>query len=534
MTGIHIGPEGWPDERRTLAVQIMTWCRKYLLQPDGPRAGEPWQFTGEQARFLAHWYAIDERGRFIYRSGVLRRMKGWGKDPLGAILACVELVGPCRFREFREGFPFAAPHDAAWIVTAAVSQEQTRNTTTLLPAMFSERARAEYQLELRKTIIYARGGRARLEAVTSSPLAMEGHRPTFSLKNETQHWKQSNEGHAMAAVIARNAAKSRDGSSRVLAITNAHNPGEDSDAERDYEAYLRMASGKSRLTGLLYDSLEAPPDTDLADPESLRAGILAARGDSEWVDPDRLMAEVYDPRTPPSTSRRFYLNQCIATEDAWLTPQEWGRLARPGENLVDKEIMTLGLDGSKSGDHTVLSACRVSDGHFWPLGIWDPAEFPENLIPTDEVDKTVRAALARYDVVGFYSDVHEWESYTDAWEQEFGEQMCARATDRHPIKWDMRRSREAALAAQAYHDAIVEQQLTHSDDPRMNQYHLNARRRLTNIPDVVTFAKESPLSARKVDGVAANLLAWRARQDYLVLPENRKRQQDDYAGVFFA
>jgi hypothetical protein len=76
----------------------------------------------------------------------------------------------------------------------------------------------------------------------------------------------------MAKVIARNATKSRDGAARVLAISNAHEPGEDSDAEHDYEAWQAIEQGKSRATGFLYDSLEAPPDVELADELQLRAG----------------------------------------------------------------------------------------------------------------------------------------------------------------------------------------------------------------------------------------------------------------------
>ena len=527
--GVRIGPEGLPEH--TLGWQILQWTADYLLQPDGPNAGEPWRFTDEQARFVLWWYAVDEHGRFIYRNGMLRRMKGWGKDPVAVALSCVEFVGPCRFSHWHDGQPMAISHSAAWIQIAAVAREQVKNAMTLFPGMLGKRpsgepqgrAIEEYGIDLGKEIIYAYQGRRRIEAVTSSPRALEGGRATFTVKDETHHWLSTNEGHAMSEVIARNAAKSRDGSSRVLAISNAHNPGEDSDAERDHEAYLKMASGKTRGAGFLYDSLEAPPDTDLADPESLRAGLLAARGNSHWLDVDRLIAEIYDPRTPPSVARRFYLNQIVAAEDAWLAPHEWDACAVAGEIVADKDLITLGFDGSKSDDHSVLVGCRVSDSHLFSLGQWDPAMYGDNLIPTADVDASVRSAFGKYDVVGFYSDVNEWESYTDRWEQDFGEQLCARASQVHPIKWDMRRSREAALAAQAYHDAIVERDLTHANDPGLNQYHYNARRRPTNIPDVVTFSKESRFSSRKVDGVAACTLARKARQDYLVLPENRKR-----------
>ena len=109
-------------------------------------------------------------------------------------------------------------HSAAWVQVAAVSRDQTRNTMTLFPGMISEKAKDEYGIDLGKEIIYAEKGRKRIEAVTSAPRSLEGTRPTFALKNESHHWLANNDGHAMAEVMTRNAAKSRDGSSRVLAI----------------------------------------------------------------------------------------------------------------------------------------------------------------------------------------------------------------------------------------------------------------------------------------------------------------------------
>src|SRR5690349_16925383 len=57
----------------------------------------PFHFTQEQLRFVLWMYAVDEDGKFLYRDIVLQRLKGWGKDPLAAVIAAVEFVGPCRF-----------------------------------------------------------------------------------------------------------------------------------------------------------------------------------------------------------------------------------------------------------------------------------------------------------------------------------------------------------------------------------------------------------------------------------------------------
>ena len=94
-TAIEIGPRSVP--KRTLGWEVLGWTHEYLLQPDGPEAGQPWNFTNEQVRFILNWYAIDTDGRFVYRYGMFRRMKGHGKDPLAAAICCIEFVGPCRF-----------------------------------------------------------------------------------------------------------------------------------------------------------------------------------------------------------------------------------------------------------------------------------------------------------------------------------------------------------------------------------------------------------------------------------------------------
>lgn len=526
---------GWVLPKRTLGWQVLAWTAEYLRQPDGNDAGRPWRYTDEQARFLLWWYAVDEHGRFVYRYGMLRRVKGWGKDPVGATLCATEFVGPCRFAGFdAAGEPVAAPHPAAWILTAAVARDQTRNTMTLFPGMFSQHAVDEYAIDIGKEILYAHEGRARIESVTSSARALEGPRATFTLKNETQHWLRNNEGHAMAEVIARNATKSRDGSARVLAISNAHEPGEESDAERDYEAWQAIEQGKSRSTGFMYDSLEAPPDVELADEEQLRAGLRAARGDSVWLDEDRHVEEIYDPRNSPSSSRRFYLNQLVAAEDAWIAPHEFDRLAcdapnqPPVEDLDDDRIppageeITLGFDPSKTDDHTVLRGCRLSDGYTFTLGFWDPAEHGGEL-PRDQVDAAVLAAHEKFTVCAFFSDLHPLESYVDRWAELFGKQYEVKASTRHPIAWDMRgRQKETTIEIERLHDEIVEQTFRHDGDMRVKQHYANARRRPNKWG--VSVGKEHRESARKIDSVPTDMLARTARRMVLANPRRRRRK----------
>lgn len=316
MTPVVLGPSWARDEagrfilpERTIGWDILAWTHRNLQSP----LGGPWKFTDEQARLVLWWYAIDEAGAFLYRDGILQRIKGWGKDPFAAAIAAVEFVGPCR--PDLEAEPLLAPdgrlhprgmdNPVAWIQVAAVSKDQTRNTMTLFPALFTPACRAAHGIDLGKEIIYAYSGSRRIEAVTSSPRALEGGRPTFVIRNETHHWLKNNEGHEMAAVIERNATKSPDGAARSLAITNAYDPAEDSVAQHDREAWeATQEGGTHRDAGILYDSLEAPPEATL-DPEGLPALIDTLKGDSWWLNTERIVASILDPRIPPSRSRRF-------------------------------------------------------------------------------------------------------------------------------------------------------------------------------------------------------------------------------------
>ena len=68
-----------PLPELSLGWGVLDWCTTYLSQPDGVNKGDTWRFTNEQARFLIHYYAVDEYGKFLYRRAILERVKGWGK-----------------------------------------------------------------------------------------------------------------------------------------------------------------------------------------------------------------------------------------------------------------------------------------------------------------------------------------------------------------------------------------------------------------------------------------------------------------------
>ena len=545
----------WHLPEKTLGWGVLAWMAEYVNTPGGhddpdrlrmliamSEAGIPvnenmFLPTDEQVRLVLWWYAVDESGQYVYREGVIRRLKGWGKDPFAAALSLAELCGPVAFSHFDEnGDPVGRPRNAAWITVAAVSQDQTKNTFSLFPVMISKKLKADYGLDVNRFIIYSSAG-GRIEAATSSPASMEGNRPTFVIQNETQWWGQGpdgkvNEGHSMASVIEGNMTKVE--GSRTLSICNAHIPGTETVAEKAYIEWQDVQSGKSVDTGMMYDALEAPADTPISeipsereDPvgfteglQKLREGLLVARGDSTWLPVDDIVKSILSTKNVITESRRKFLNQVNASEDSWLSPQEWDRIAVPGAKLEPKEKITLGFDGSKSNDWTALVACRISDGMLFLIKAWDPAKHGGE-VPREDVDATVRSMFERYDVVAMRADVKEFEAYVDQWSRSFKKKMKVNASPNNPIAFDMRgQQKRFAFDCERLEDAVIEREVSHDGNPTLRQHVLNAKRHPTNY-DAISIRKATKDSSKKIDAAVCAVLAFGARQDYLMSKKAR-------------
>lgn len=199
MTPIQTGniPSTAPDQ--TLAWQILDWAAKYIRQPDGEDANKPFKFSSEQIRFLCWFYAVDHKGKWVYRSGSLRRSKGWGKSPLLAALCIIEFIGPCRFSHWAkfnehcatcggkhrvaEKHPIAKRVPLPYIQIAATALDQTSYTLDAVRGMLAEsKAVRDYNLDIAKTIVQFKTGKpGKIEPVTANSTTLEGGRPTFAV-----------------------------------------------------------------------------------------------------------------------------------------------------------------------------------------------------------------------------------------------------------------------------------------------------------------------------------------------------------------
>lgn len=483
----------WVLPEHTLGWECLAWCGRYLQES----RGVPWQFTLEQARFLLHWYSIAPDGRWTYRDFVFQRLKGHGKDPLGACLCLFELVGNCRVADLEGDRVIGQDNPEAWVQVAATALEQTKTTMRLLPSMLTEECRTRYGITPAKEQVYALGSTRLFQAVTSAPRTLEGARASLALRNETHWWLETNEGHAMNEVIERNATKSRGGLNRTGSITNAYETGLDSVAEQARDAYDAMAiEGRASAQGLLYDSLEAAEDAPLTE-DAAPEVIASVRGDSDWLDIPTITQSILDVRNPPSQSRRWWYNQIRAAEDAWLTSSEWAACARSGQLVLPDEKIVAFFDGSKTEDTTGLVGCRLSDGLLFRIAHWAKPSGDQGKgwqVDRTDVDAAVTAMFESYKVIAFFGDPSHalddegderfWDALFDDWHRRYGAKLKTWAVKNvespHAVMWDMSSHTRAAQftgAAMAFVADVQTGELLHDGDRVLRSHVLNARRR---------------------------------------------------------
>ena len=514
---VKIGPTwqydgGWVLPELTLGWRVLAWCGVWLRD----KLGKPWQFTPEQARFILWYFAVDGEGGFLAHSAVLQRVKGWGKDPLAACLSVAAMFAEVTFDGWDGDVPLGRDEPSAWVQLVAVSQEQTQNTMKLFPSLISAEARRHYGIQVGKLNVWGLADTRQIQAVTNNPLSIEGKRPTLVVRNETQNWNSSNGGHEMAGAIEGNAAKSEDGAARMLDICNAYRPGEDSVGQRAREGWERTQGEAAQAMefGLLYDSLEAPPDAPLS-AAAAPAVVEAVRGDAVWLSAKRIVASILNPSNPASESRRKWYNQITATEDAWSDPNKVKLCADDTARLEPGDEIVVFGDGSKSDDATGLVAVRVSDGLAQVLHVQQPKA--GGIVDRDAVDNAVVAAFGTYKVLGFWFDPSHakdddstegdnrfWWPLCDEWMARYGPKLKYWAVlsgeRKHAVAWDMTTPGRQALfvpAVEQLESDIESGTFRYAASVRLQEHLINARRAPGKFG--VSMRKEHRESRHKID-----------------------------------
>jgi hypothetical protein len=417
-----------PGEYPTLGRLVAQWIEAMCVIPDGIHQSEPYRLTDEMLVFLKRFYRLhpdaeldDARPSraFRYRGALLMRPQKWGKSPFAGAIDLCEALGPVRFDGWdADGEPVGRPHPTPWVQIVSTSEDQTDNTWLALLGMAQLGPIADLPgIDIGQLDINLPNG-GKIEPRTSSGRARLGARITHGHFDESHIMIPSNGGVLLAENMKRNIAGM---GGRWMETTNAYDPSESSVAQRTHESgaedVLVDYNGDRDSTGT---ELRRP---DLEDTEECMGYLRHVYADSSWVDLERVLKDARDPGVcaAAATALRFFFNRIeIGVTDAVDAPR-WDAAAREGE-LEKGTAIALGFDGSRSRDLTALVASRISDGRWFPLGIWDPAEW-KGLVPRPEIDQVVRAAFEAYDVKFLYGDPYRWQEYFAIWASLFPERV---------------------------------------------------------------------------------------------------------------
>lgn len=510
MSAIRIRPEP-PADDMTLGWAVYAWMSDYLVHGI---TGEQLDLNDETLEFLLSFYALDEEGEWLYDRAAMRRARGTGKSPTVGNIADAELC--CEHVRFGGwdltddygnlgGLPAKAPQ----IQIVATTLEQTKPIFDISAAAFTDRAIERYQLDIGiEAIVKKAWPPGRIQRVPNNPRGLRGPRPTLTIAEEVSEWVIANSGHAAMVRIRSNLAKDPSGTARLLEIGNAFVPGEDSHAERTYQAYTAQVEtlGESRI---LYDSLEADPALRLNVPEELEEAIRQAAGDSD-LNIRTLVNTALDQSVTVSQFRREHLNQILSDEDSLISAQLFDELSQDVPELGPEDVCTIGFDGALTGDGTAIVAFRLSDRSFHLLHYWEPDPHEENWrIDETAVDEAFRAELTRRPVWASGCDVHPFESWVYAWERDFGHKMRVKMSSAGNLIRDNRTDlRNLTFSCEALVNEIESKNIRFRSTYRMREHWGNAKRRLNTYG--YSFGKITRSSKKRVDIVAASLMAYMA------------------------
>lgn len=486
----------------SLGYDICDWITEYLPLPGDP--SRPFELTDEQAQFVVRLLEVDARGRFVHRHGLLMEPKGWGKSPLDAALADAFFAGPVVFDGFgADGRPIGRPWGTGgskrpWVQIAAVSQDQAASNVFVLAwemlAVNDGRAATALGIDAGKTRLYLKDQPgAKLESVSSSRGSRSGQRVTFAVLDETDLWTPQSGGEKLARTIRANIAKT---GGLSMESANAFELGARSVAEQTYRA--REDGQFDILVYANRPSIEPAPSMDN---EQLLALLKEVYGDSDWLDLERILADVRDPAIPWGESSRLFFNTPATGLEAFIDPARWVELV---SQTRSKARGAAGFTGSDNGAALVFAD---EDGLITLLGAWSrPPGEPSWKVNRGEVHRAVELMFDDYEVERFYVNPRQWQSEMEDWSEQYGSDDPKKPI---VIKVPTDSPRRFGVAVDRFRIAVQEGQLHHVPDDELDHHLANCRLVIARGGHLL----ESADPGRPIAAAVAAALAFEARAD---------------------
>ena len=512
------------DPLHTLGFLRTDWIEAHCRVPGGVYEGEPLTFNGWQLYCSVNHHrvrpdaVVDPRrlvSPFHYRRSIVVGPQKCGKSPWGAGELLCEGVGPSLFAgfarggeayrcsdygcgcgweyEYRPGEAMGVPRRKSLLGLLGYAESQTANVYEPLQTMIHSGPLAEF-VQVREGFIRL-PNRGKIVPLSRAARSKLGQPLTGALGDESGLYTLANGVLTTWQTMRRGVAAMQ---GRTIELTNPWDPMENSAAQQAFE---------SRRTDIFRYYRKPPADLSYGNKWERHKIHLHVYADSPWVDPSSIDAEAAElVETDPTQAERFFGNRLVQGLGSFLTDEMW--TAQTSRQPIDSTAISLGFDGSFSGDWTALRA-ETLDGHrFTPTygpdqrpTIWNPAEW-EGRVPRSEVIAAVDEVFDRFKVARMYVDPRHWETQADAWALEHGEDVV--------ILWPTNSLTRMFPALNRYRTDLVEGSTTHDDCPITRTHALNARK-LAKPGDKFILGK--PSEHQKIDALMADVLTHEAAAD---------------------
>ena len=530
--------EPWP----TLGAGVCEWIESSLVFGPGDLRGQPYVLNPEQKALVYRMYEVCPEGheragkRRFNRVGISLR-KGLAKTEFAAAIAAAELHpdAPVRLSGWRTVKGKREPQGQGvtdpYIPMVADTKAQTEELAYYaLYVMIGESPQIARDFDVGLARVMRRGGDGKAVALAAAPNARDGARTTFQHFDETHRHTMPRLRQAHRTMNA-NLMKRPYADPWSLETTTAPSPGTGSVAEATMDYARLILAGEKQDQRLFFFHREAGPQHDISTRKGLRAAIIDASGPSgsAWSDIEGIASQWDDPTADFSYLERVWLNRLVNVADTAFAADKFRALARPGQQIPAKSLVTLGFDGSRYNDETALVATEVATGHQVVAGRWwNEKAAAEWEVPAAEVDGAVAEAFERWEVWRMYADPYFWESHLAKWAGLYGEKRV--------VEFRTTRLRLMTDALQAYARAIEHEELTFDGSEAFWRHVGNARKRFTNYTSedgqkLWLIQKERPDSPFKIDLAMAGCLSWQARLDAVAAGPVQTKQGPNLAGL---
>lgn len=435
----------------------------------GPDAGDylhlrPWQRT-----LLDDLFRLRADGLRRHRRGLIGLPRKNGKSALGAGIALWGLI--------------ADEEPGAEIYSCAGDRDQARIVFGMAKRMVELEPELTAAVKVYRDAIEYQPNGSVYRVLSAEAYTKEGLNPSLVLFDEV---------HVQPNDDLWNVMTLGSGTRRqplILGITTAgvrsDATGGDSLCYRLYQYGQQVASGEVDDPSFFFRWWEpATVDADWRN-HDVWAEANPALGDFLFVEDFETSART----TPENEFRTKRLNQWVNQRSAWLPQGAWAACADLDRVVEDGEEVTVGFDGSYSGDSTALVGCTTVEHHLFVINAWErnDSDDPEWRVPISEVEDAVRRACGRWRVREVDCDPFRWQRSMEALEEE-GWPI---------VEWPTTSPARMVPACAKFYDAVMERRVTHDGDPRLARHIDHCILKTDGKgPRIV---KEHKMSPRKID-----------------------------------